>query len=58
MIGATLLGWVMLALIQIMAAEAGYRLHNWARARRKENPDDEDEGPATCSAPRLVCSAC
>ncbi len=44
MIGATLLGWILLALIQIIAAEAGYRLHNWARARRKENPDDEDEG--------------
>jgi len=44
MLGATLLGWIGLALLQVAAAEAGYRLHHWTRARRKEDPNDEDEG--------------
>lgn len=39
-------GWLLLALVLIAAAEVGYRLHAWTRARRGEidNPQDEDEG--------------
>lgn len=44
MLGATLLGWIGLTVLQIAAAEAGYRLHHWTRALRKEDPNDEDEG--------------
>lgn len=44
MLGATLLGWIGLTFLQIGAAEAGYRLHHWTRSRRREDPNDEDEG--------------
>lgn len=44
MMGATLLGWLVLALVLILAAEAGYRLHLWARQRTKSDPDDDDSG--------------
>ncbi len=43
MLGATLLGWLMLALVLILAAEAGYRIHLWARKRVK-NEDEDDAG--------------
>lgn len=42
--GATVVGWLMLAAVLILAAEAGYRVHRWARARTKADPDDEDTG--------------
>lgn len=41
---ATMAGWLLLALVLTAAAEAGYRLHLWARSRRREDADDEDEG--------------
>lgn len=44
MLGATLLGWLGLAVMLTLAAEAGYRLHGWARSRRQIDPDDDDEG--------------
>lgn len=44
MMGATLIGWLVLAVVLILAAEAGYRLHGWARSRTKSDPDDDDSG--------------
>lgn len=45
MLGALMAGWVLLALVLIAAAEVGYRLHAWQRARRGEAREtDEDEG--------------
>lgn len=44
MLVATMAGWLLLAFVLIVAAELGYRLHAWARSRRREDADDEDEG--------------
>lgn len=45
MLAVAISGWLLLAVVLIAAAEVGYRLHAWMRARRGEGLiDDEDEG--------------
>jgi len=42
MLGATLVGWLGLAVVLILATEVGYRLHGWALKQRPLAADDED----------------